>query len=155
MKKVTVLIALSIVFLTIGCTETPKQADHNEHATTEMSHNEHAHEDEANKAATVQLDNGKKWVANVETTEGVQKMIVLVDTYLTNKSTDSKGLQENLKKEFTTIFEKCTMKGESHNQLHNFLLPLKDRLDKLADHADAETLGELKTYLSTYSNYFQ
>lgn len=46
------------------------------------------------------------------------------------------------------------MKVEAHNLLHNFLLPLKDRLDKIEAHADAETLNELKSYLSIHNTYF-
>ena len=34
------------------------------------------------------------------------------------------SLKKELEEEFTTIFEKCTMKGEAHNQLHNYLKPM-------------------------------
>ena len=153
MKKVNVLIILSILFLGIGCTNTQKQAENKESATAEKAHDEH--ENHAAESAAIQLDNGKKWAANPETTEGVKKMTALVETYLANNSTDTKILHDNLETEFTTIFQKCTMTGESHNQLHNFLLPLKDRLGKIETHADAETLNELKSYLASYNTYFQ
>jgi len=57
--------------------------------------------------------------------------------------------------EFTGIFQKCTMKGESHNQLHNFLLPLKEMLEKLEEHSEKQDLEEIKSYLHTYKNYFE
>ena len=79
MKKITVLIALSVVFLAIGCKNEPKNAENKEHSESEMPHSEHAHQ-EAAEMLNVQLDNGKKWVANAETTEGVQKM--MNDEYL-------------------------------------------------------------------------
>ncbi len=47
------------------------------------------------------------------------------------------------------------MKGESHNQLHNFLLPLKEQLEKLEKQGDVTTIEGIKSYLSTYNTYFQ
>ena len=65
-------------------------------------------------------------------------------------------LHEPLQLEFKTIFEKCTMKGESHDQLHNFLLPLKDELAKFKEVIiNAENLKEMKEYLLTFKNYFE
>ncbi len=154
MKKITVLIALSVVFLAIGCKNEPKNAENKEHSESEMPHSEHAHQ-EAAEMLNVQLDNGKKWVANAETTEGVQKMVSLIENFETNKSTDNKKLHADLNKEFTTIFEKCTMKGEAHNQLHNFLLPLKGLLDRLEEHADVADIAIIKAHLSSYNTYFQ
>ena len=57
---------------------------------------------------------------------------------------------------FKTIFNKCTMKSESHNQLHNFLIPIKGQLEKLkAGSKDAEILKEMQEYLLTFKNYFE
>ena len=48
------------------------------------------------------------------------------------------------------------MKGESHDQLHNFLLPLKDELAKFKEVIiNAEYLKEMKEYLLTFKNYFE
>ena len=152
MKKINVLIVLSSLFLVSSCTNTPKQTENKESTTAEKSHEEH---DKAAETAKIQLDNGKKWAANVETTEGVQKMLALIEIHTASKSMDTKTLQGNLKKEFETIFEKCTMKGESHNQLHNYLLPLKEQLEHLEKQADATTIEGIKSYLSTYNTYFQ
>jgi hypothetical protein len=60
-------------------------------------------------------------------------------------------LKDSLQVEFKTIFQKCTMKGEAHDQLHNFLIPVKKELDQLS----VENIDELTKYLKTYSNYFQ
>lgn len=151
MKKIVLSIAFLMPFLTMSCKENAHHSEANEHTSAEKGHEEH-HETESK---AILLDNGKKWAANPETTEGVKKMTTLVETYLANNSTEAKALHDNLETEITTIFKKCTMTGESHNQLHNFLLPLKDRLGKIETHADAETLNELKSYLTTYNTYFE
>lgn len=46
-------------------------------------------------------------------------MSSLVQNGITGK-VEVEKLYDSLQVEFKTIFAKCTMKGESHNQLHNF-----------------------------------
>lgn len=98
----------------------------------------------------VQLNNGQKWEANRETTEGIRMMIERVEFFKKEGSEDYSALQANLQSDFQMIFQKCTMKGEAHDQLHNYLLPLKKELDELS----AVNLDSVNTYLQTYSQYF-
>ena len=106
-------------------------------------------------AAKVQLDNGKKWKANPETIKGINNMSSLVQNGITGK-VEVEKVYDSLQVEFKTIFAKCTMKGESHNQLHNFLIPIKGQLEKLkAESKDAEILKEMQGYLLTFENYFE
>jgi hypothetical protein len=106
------------------------------------------HQHEATNA--VQLDNGKKWVANPETTTGIKNM----QEILSGAAGQDKDLKAGLENEFQLIFKNCTMKGEAHNQLHNYLLPLKDKLKDLGA-GSPEKLIEIKEYLDTYFDYFQ
>ena len=107
------------------------------------------------KNTPVQLDNGKKWQANKETTQGIQNMIKITGSAIAAK-TNPGQVREPLQKEFKTIFEKCTMKGEAHDQLHNYLLPVKEHIEKLKT-ADVSSgaLASLQQYLNTYENYFE
>lgn len=47
-----------------------------------------------------------------------------IDTY--------KPLTNSLNSQFQTILQKCTMRGESHNQLHHYLLPMKAQFEILS-----------------------
>jgi hypothetical protein len=50
------------------------------------------------------------------------------------------------------------MKGESHNQLHNYLLPMKVQYDILSSHdlsASKEAYQDLTKHLTVYKNYFE
>ena len=73
----------------------------------------------------IALNDGKRWNANPETTEGINNMKEIMNNF-TNKSSLKayELLTEHLILEFSKVFEKCTMKGEAHNQLHNFLIPI-------------------------------
>lgn len=137
MKHVIAFLIISLVLIGISCKEKTNEG-HNHVGKTD-----------------VKLDAGKRWLANAETTEGIQTMLVLTDAYLADPTSEVKQLQGNLKSELSIIFQKCTMKGESHDQLHNYLLPLKEKIEALDNSGDVQTIEDIKQYLETYKNYFE
>lgn len=153
MKQALIAISISALLLGFGCTQKEKQSDRHTH--DEQAKVEHAEEHAEPEFTPVQLDNGKKWVANAETTEGIKNMLALLEAQLAKPATDIKSLSEGMMVELTGIFKKCTMKGESHNQLHNFLLPMKEKIEKMEEHGEKQDLEDIKSYLNTYKNYFE
>jgi hypothetical protein len=102
----------------------------------------------------VALDNGKRWKANPETTKGISNMLALVDG-LPQSGLTKLQLKDTLEAEFQMIFEKCTMTGEGHNQLHNYLIPLHKMLSAVNDQtADAEIMS-MHAHLRKYGEYFE
>jgi hypothetical protein len=106
----------------------------------------------------ITLDNGAKWIANPETTAGVNNMKKLMAEFQDSENTENYSqLKDQLQAEFTMIFKKCTMKGEAHNQLHNFLIPIKNHLENLKNSdltGSKATFYKLKDHLEIYQNYF-
>ncbi len=154
MKKV--LLAATYVLLA-ACSQNTGDAhnhnDHEHHNHEGHDHEGHDHEGHDHEAHTskVMLNDGKKWKANVETTEGIANMLTLIHEYDASAEPESyEDLQEKLQAEFRDIFKKCTMTGEAHDQLHNYLLPLKEKLEKVTE----ENLYDIESYLHTYSEYF-
>jgi hypothetical protein len=152
-------IAIALALFTFGC------SDHSEHdgqtdataaATAEHEHggDEHAvaHEEE-DQGMMVSLDDGQRWNANPETTTGIANMVALIDKQ-TAAPGDAKAVKAALEEEFGLIFERCTMTGEAHNQLHNYLIPIHQRLSGF-DASDPTQLKEMKSYLGTYGDFFQ
>ena len=111
------------------------------------------------KDEVLKLNDGKLWAANKETTDGVDNMIALMNSFSEKENVASYAqLTENLTSEFTTIFQKCTMKGEAHNQLHNFLIPIKDIFPELSSTnvgTCKDAFTRLNTHLKVYKNYFE
>jgi len=145
MKKVSLL---GLLLLSLAaCKQNTKEPEKTEEVTTEAAA-EAVHESKA-----VMLDNGKLWVANPETTEGIKNMQKII----AERKQEATGavLKEALENEFQMIFEKCTMTGEAHNQLHNYLVPLKMKLNQLDGTNDEQVISEIDAYLKEYSNYFQ
>ena len=107
----------------------------------------------------VTLDNGLKWTANPETTTGIQNMLKLTDAFSATADADAYSkLKTGLENEFQLIFKNCTMKGEAHNQLHNYLLPMKDMFGGLASskqESRQESFRKLQAHLSAYADYFE
>lgn len=139
-----IMSCFSLFYLT-ACTS------HKHEQTTETA-GEHVHTHD------IKLDNGKPWQANAETTNGIHAMQMLVNNFPDNADlSTSKVLKGELETEFNFIFEKCTMTGEAHEQLHAYLLPMKDMFARL-DNADPEVckgaVQEIKAHLSMYSTYF-
>lgn len=112
------------------------------------------------EAAAVQLDNGKRWKANPETTSGIAAMQAILAKYEGGASDENarKALREELESAFQNIFKQCTMKGEAHDQLHNYLLPMKGLFEKIESQAPGESeqaTGQLKKHLEAYQTYFE
>lgn len=134
------LILTFLAYAIIACKN--KRQDNQPNSTLE----EHAVETNG-----VQLNDGEKWEANLETTEGIRMMISRIESFKNENSEEYTVLQTNLQSDFKMIFQKCTMKGEAHDQLHNYLLPLKKDLDQLS----LENIDSVQMYLQSYQLYFQ
>lgn len=104
------------------------------------------------------LDNGKKWQANPETTEGIQAMLELVNNHdmSTVKSFKQLGDDLNIIKNYT--IKSCTMKGKSHDNLHVFLLPLMEKISELSNVSSTpeghDLQGYIQEHLELYTTYF-
>jgi len=163
MKKI--LLIITIFFALIGCNESKNQnpdtviniEDTQVPEIKEMDIKDHS----VNNAWVneIKLDNGKKWQANLETNEGVDKMLKLV------KSSDPKTIKEyhelasklNGHKNF--LVKKCTMEGPSHDNLHIFLHPLIEKIEILQNvsttNEGLKAKASIKENLEGYYNYFQ
>ncbi|MBK5193738.1 MAG: hypothetical protein JJE07_11110 [Flavobacteriaceae bacterium] len=156
MKKIAML---GLVLLTslMGCKETQKE----ETTITEQTaveHKEKSHGDQNNWMSQIQLDNGSKWKANIETTEGLQAMSSRIAEDESNSIKNYKQLASDLNDLKNKIIKECTMEGESHDNLHVFLVPLADKIEALGEvnsvHEGAVITRDIREHLEVYYNYF-
>jgi len=69
-----------------------------------------------------------------------------------------KELSLRLMEQFEYIFRECTMKGVAHDQLHNYLLPMKVYFEELnsTDMNIAENgLKRFQQHLALFPKYFK
>jgi len=105
------------------------------------------------------LDGDEKWNANIETTQGVEKLQEILANDTSESVEDFQNLEKQLTDVVTNIFDKCTMKGASHDNLHTFLLPLIKKVDMLKEVSSIEQGKMISTrissHLSEYKSYFK
>ncbi len=107
----------------------------------------------------VTLNNGKLWQANPETTTGINNMKKRMQSFTEIENIEAYStLKAGLEADFTELFQKCTMTGEAHNQLHNYLFPFIDLFDGLAStelNTCKKSCNQLEVHLNDYSTYFK
>jgi hypothetical protein len=147
MKKIK-LILLLLAIISIGsCQKNKEDKTYKEaNAINPVS------EKHVETVAKVSLNKGQLWKANPETTLGINALQKII--LESGEEESASILKDKLNSEFALIFKKCTMKGEAHNQLHNYLIPLKLKIDNLEDSNKAEIKKEIITYLDEYPLFF-
>lgn len=98
--------------------------------------------------ATLKLNNGNKWKVDDHT----RSIITNMQNIVTNQK---KPIAKNLKNEIQALIQGCTMKGESHDQLHVFLTKYIPAVENLALNNNEQNLKKIKGLLILYSEYFE
>lgn len=155
MKKIAILLLIS--FLSFGCSQGKKET---------LKKNEVNQPEEIQTNMTTEnlwlqeivLDGDSKWNANKETTEGIEKMLLLVEKDNSQSVEDYKNLAGQLNEQKNYIVKECTMNGPSHENLHVFLLPLITKIKELENTNSVDDGASKKIailmHLEEYYNYF-
>ena len=107
----------------------------------------------------LELDNGEKWVANTETTAGIERMLAIITQEIEEgRISHYAAMGGGLNLEMKTIFNECTMEGEAHEMLHLYLIPMVKMFRNLEEvEAEDEALilqKDILKYLNNYNEYF-
>ena len=110
----------------------------------------------------VQLNNGEKWTANAETTAGVAHMQEQLTAFralnLPEDTATFSALGRGLNTTFKAIFEQCTMTGAAHEELHDYLVPIKGYIKSInGSDLDAakKATDDLEKHLGQFREFFQ
>ena len=125
------------------------------------SSHDHGAENDTQGSLHLTLDNDKKWTANQETQVGFEKIRDRLKSFTTQKEStlsDYNNLGKELQIMIDNVVQQCTMKGQSHEELHKLLVPvignIKDlKGDDLGSCQDA--VEELKLLAATYFEFFK
>ena len=156
MKKSGIIILL-IAFVFASCKNTDKQK--------EIKNQKEDIQEQVDVALSTQwmhdikLNNGVKWEANIETTEGVVKMQALIKSQTTTSIDDYHQLADKLNDAKNKVVKACTMKGASHDNLHVWLLPLMQNIKALSETKTVEDASKIKQSfeenINAYYDYFE
>ncbi|MCG2460016.1 hypothetical protein K8352_04610 [Flavobacteriaceae bacterium F89] len=156
------VIAIAVLSLAIGCKEGQKKKSHETETNVEIvDRGSHAGVNQVPDDTWVDeivLDNGVKWNANKETTDGVAKMLSLIGD---SKATTSEAYRElggSLNEVKNNVVKECTMEGASHDNLHVWLHPLIEKIGLLqkteTGEEGAKLTANIKNHLEGYFDYF-
>lgn len=158
MKKTILMVFVLVAFVACKDQNSPGPIEETVIETVEQPIEEVILEAEE-QATVLELDNGEKWEANIETTEGVATLTQLVQKFEVSDDINAyHALNDELQVVFKEIFDKCTMTGEGHEQLHNFLIPVHKQLTVLGEQdleASKKSIAKLKEQLAVYPEYFK
>ena len=122
---------------------------------TEKNHGAEDHDDEG----PIVLNNGKKWSVNEEMMVHVKSMENEVNTFEAKNVEDYSVLAQKIKTHIDMLVSSCTMKGQSHDELHKWLVPFIDSSDKFSasktEEEFATNLKNIKASLLTFNTYFE
>jgi hypothetical protein len=171
MKKLTkTLLIILIAAYTISCGNNVEPDDHDhseqdhdqEQVEPKHDHDHEEVEDEkeehAQDESTIELDNGNLWSANIETTEGITKMVGLMDSFSDVESVEAYSiLSGHLNTTLNTILKECSMEGEAHDHLHTYLFPMFNMIAGIGS-TELKTckvnFNALEKQLAEYPKYF-
>ena len=85
-------------------------------------------------------------------------MLTLINEVQTSTTADYKKLGDGLNDVKNTVVKECTMKGVSHDNLHIWLHPLIEKIEKLQKSENTEEgaylTSNIKKHLKGYYDYF-
>ena len=107
----------------------------------------------------IQLDHGSKWLANVETTLVVSKMLTALNGFNGSSVSAYQALGDDLNELKNIIVKECTMTGPSHDNLHIWLHPLIEKIEALQN-TDSKVSGvqmvqDIEQHLNGYYEFFE
>lgn len=104
------------------------------------------------------LNEGKKWQANKETTDGVNAMLKSINEATTSTTSDYIKLGDRLNDIKNTVIKECTMEGASHDNLHIWLHSLIEKIELLQKVENTEVgkqiTSNIEKHLEGYYNFF-
>lgn len=157
MKKTTIILCIAAGVFLYSCNSNSTSVTASQQDT--VAQKEHHDNEIVESSETIELNKGEKWKVNEEMKPYVIKGSELVNAFIQNKDTDYKKLARQLQEQNNQLIQSCTMDGKSHDELHKWLHPhleLVDKLEKTNDTKEAyEIVHQLVKSYQDYQNYFQ
>mgnify|MGYP006945859490 CR=1 FL=1 len=138
------LYILAVVFL-FNCGSNEECCQHKTEGNSNIEHN-------------INLNEGEKWEVNSEMKPFLIKGEKLLNEYVKSEDSDYKKLANNLMEQNSNLINACSMKGESHDELHKWLYPHMELIKKLKtienEKKANQIIEDLNSSFKIYNTYF-
>ena len=112
---------------------------------------------EDNLLQGIELNDGNKWDMDQHTRSSFNQMaeyFLPIDLKLATIE-DLKKTGVHLQSQSDSLIQGCTMTGDAHDQLHEFLMHYLPAVNNLAQFGKIEDADNIKYLLSNYNKYFK
>lgn len=142
MKQIHLYALMLFIGLTVSC---GNSHDH-KHSSDEKKESVDHHQQESSESKTeieMSLNNGNKWKSDEPTYTSMRLMEVKLNDFTEKNSDPGKAEYQELGTALSgitqEIINKCSMKGEAHEQLHNVLVPMLSNVGNVKNATDKAT----------------
>lgn len=161
MKNYFATLIVVLISITYGCNDPEKEEKSeisNDKSLASSKVNEHQH----SESDSIELNNGAKWKVIPEMMAHIRNMESDVNRFSETKHTEFKDftqLGSSLQKNIDLLTSNCTMEGKAHDELHKWLLPYIDMVEKLNKSKNKDealhTFEEIKASYKSFNIYFE
>lgn len=131
--------------------------------TSEMHTNEHNHHSmhDANHSSehslNIVLKDNNKWLMDANTRTITNAMKSHVESFSLEEQSQEqlKTLGEQLSSDLNNLIQGCTMTGDAHNALHEFLTNFMPAVNHLKSEGKIASAKRVEYLLNEYQNYFE
>ena len=127
-SNVKMLLFSTIAVLALSCNSGSKETEKYNETPIETTVKAEHHHDEHE---AIVLNNGEKWKVDDNMMEHIRNMEKDVTAFAGNSDKNYAQLVTNLKTNLDLLTSNCTMKGQAHDELHKWLVPYIELVDKL------------------------
>lgn len=161
MKKYLALSTVILLGISYSCNNSVKEQK-SETSQTQQSDapKESAHQH--SESDSIELNNGAKWKVVPKMLKYIRNMESDINQFAETKHSDLKDytqLGSSLRKNIDLLTSNCTMEGKAHDELHKWLVPYIDMVDKLNKSKDNNeafhNFEEIKSSYKTFNLYFE
>ena len=144
MKNIYSIVVISLMIVTMSCTN--------------QSESE-VNSDLVKNTYNIELVDSKKWEVNQEMMIHIKNMESDIENASNNASPNYKELGSNLMNNINLLTSNCTMTGKAHDELHKWLVPFIDLVDKFNNTVTLKQqevyFEEIKESMNEFNTYFK
>lgn len=161
MKKYFAILIVVLMGISCGCNN-PVKEENSEISNTKSLPSAKESEHQHTESESIELNNGAKWKVVPEMMAHIRNMESDINRFVEAKHTELKDftlLGASLQKNIDLLTSTCTMEGKAHDELHKWLLPYIDMVDKLNKSKNNDvalhTFEEIKASYKLFNIYFE
>jgi hypothetical protein len=146
-----------IIILSVSLLAACSHFEHHHNTSTHADHASHAAQNSEKNELDLSLNGDSKWLMDAHTrsvtAEMANRFSELDLEQQSQEELTQLGMQLN--QDLDALIQGCTMEGEAHNALHDFLTSFIPALEELKTTASIDSAKHVEYLLTEYQHFFE